>query len=126
MCKRELELFSPQTSFIIILGQKFYNGERPKYLDKESILLAACGHFVEDKNSVFYNRKLLGIVKNHGKTVDQVSQRWVVQSSIGVIPKSASNARMGENLGVCDHEFSGCIRAVFQFSGSKGSIRSVV
>lgn len=75
-----------------------------EYLAKENIQLEAWAPFAEGKNDIFHNRMLLGIAKNHGKTVAQVILRWLIQLNIAVIPKSVSKARMAENIDIFDFD----------------------
>lgn len=57
----------------------------------------ACG-----KNDIFKNPVLMAIAKNHGKTVAQVSLRFLLQQGIIAIPKSTHIERMRENFMVFD------------------------
>lgn len=53
----------------------------------------ACG-----QNNIFNNSVLMGIAKNHGKSVAQVALRFLTQQGIIVIPKSTHIERMKENF----------------------------
>lgn len=49
---------------------------------------------------------LTGIGNKYGKSVAQVTLRWLIQQGIGVIPKSVREERMIENLNVTDFELN--------------------
>ena len=59
----------------------------------------ACG-----RNNIFKNRTLLVIAENHGKTVAQISLRFLLQQGIVVIPKSTHIERMKENFAALDFD----------------------
>lgn len=42
------------------------------------------------------------IAAEHGRTVAQVTLRWLIQQGVGAIPKTSKVERLGENLGVFD------------------------
>ncbi len=42
----------------------------------------------------------------HGRSVAQVTLRWLVQRGVVVIPKSAKQERMAENIDVFDFELT--------------------
>lgn len=47
-------------------------------------------------------RKLLGVSKKYDKSVAQVILRWTIQKGMVVIPKSADNSKLAENLNIFD------------------------
>lgn len=57
----------------------------------------ACG-----KNNIFSNPTLKEIAKVHGKTVAQISLRFLYQQGIPIIPKSTHVERMQENFSITD------------------------
>jgi len=56
--------------------------------------------FAEGRNNLFANETLASIAARHGKTVDQVVLRWLVQRGIVVIPKSVRKERIAENFDI--------------------------
>ena len=64
------------------------------------------GPFAEGKNGLFTNPVLKEIAAQKGKSVAQVALRYLIQSDVGVIPKSVKKERMAENLAVFDFTLS--------------------
>jgi len=64
----------------------------------------AWGPFAEGKNGLFSNAVLESIGRKHGKSVAQVTLRWLMQRDIVAIPKSVRKERMAENFAVFDFE----------------------
>ena len=64
------------------------------------------GPFAEGKNGLFTDPVLKEIAGAKGKSVAQVALRYLIQSSVVVIPKSVKKERMAENLAVFDFELS--------------------
>jgi diketogulonate reductase-like aldo/keto reductase len=58
--------------------------------------------FAEGRNNLFSNSVLAEIGKKYGKSVGQVTLRFLIQSAVIVIPKSTHIERMKENLDVFD------------------------
>jgi 2,5-diketo-D-gluconate reductase A len=75
-------------------------------LKKNNIVTQSWASFAEGKNEIFSNEILTRIGSKYGKSVAQVTLRWLVQQGIGVIPKSVREERMIENLNVFDFELS--------------------
>ena len=50
------------------------------------------------------DQTLLGIAKNHGRSVAQVALRFLLQQGIVVIPKSTHIERMEENFAALDFD----------------------
>jgi len=60
------------------------------------------------RGRVFKDPVLAGIAKSKGKTLAQISLRWLVQQgNIAPIPRSANPQHMAESLAVFDFELSG-------------------
>ncbi|MFC6101584.1 aldo/keto reductase [Olivibacter domesticus] len=75
-------------------------------LKKHNIFTQSWASFAEGKNEIFSNQVLTGIGSKYGKSVAQVTLRWLVQQGIGVIPKSVREERMVENLNIWDFELT--------------------
>ena len=60
------------------------------------------GPFAESRNDYFNNSVLKEIGTKYGKTVAQVSLRFLLQSDVVVIPKSTHIERIQENFDVFD------------------------
>lgn len=74
------------------------------YLDKYKVQLESWGPFAEGKNNFFTQPLLTKIAAKRGKSVAQVALRFLIQSGIIAIPKSAHRQRMEENIDVFDFE----------------------
>ncbi|WP_324651159.1 aldo/keto reductase [Georgenia sp. H159] len=70
------------------------------------VQLESWGPLAEGKNDIFSNPVLTSIGEAHGKTVAQVTLRWLVQRDVVVIPKSVRPERMAENIDILDFELS--------------------
>ena len=79
--------------------------DRP-FLEKYGCQMEAWGPFAEGKNNFFANETLQAIGGKYGKSVAQVALRFLVQSGIVVIPKSARKERMAENFAIFDFVLS--------------------
>ena len=73
---------------------------------KNNILTQSWASFAEGKNDFFNNEVLTAIGREHGKSVAQVTLRWLVQQGIAVIPKSVREERMVENAAIWDFELT--------------------
>lgn len=73
-------------------------------LQKNSILTQSWASFAEGKNDIFNNEVLTAIGNQYGKSVAQVTLRWLIQRGIAVIPKSVREGRMVENADIWDFE----------------------
>lgn len=71
-----------------------------QFLQENKIQIESWGPFAEGKNNIFHNEVLGGIAKKHGKTIAQVTLRWLMQRGVVVIPKSVRKERMAENFNV--------------------------
>jgi 2,5-diketo-D-gluconate reductase A len=56
----------------------------------------------EGRNNLFTDPTLTAIAEAHGKSVAQVTLRWLIQRGIVTIPKSVRRERMEQNLDVFD------------------------
>jgi len=62
--------------------------------------------FAEGRNNLFQNDVLLGVAREHGKSVGQVVLRWLLQRDIVALAKSVRKERMLENLDLFNFELS--------------------
>lgn len=76
------------------------------FLKRHDIVTQSWASFAEGKNDIFSNEVLTGIGQKYGKSVAQVTLRWLVQQGIGVIPKSVHEERMIENFKVFDFKLA--------------------
>ena len=60
------------------------------------------GPLAEGKNGIFSDPVLTAIGEAHGKSVAQVTLRWLIQRGVVVIPKSSRPERMAVNFDVFD------------------------
>lgn len=73
-------------------------------LQKNGILTQSWASFAEGKNDIFNNEILTAIGNQYGKSIAQVTLRWLIQRGIAVIPKSVHEERMVENADIWDFE----------------------
>lgn len=73
-----------------------------EYIAKYGAVHEAWGPFAEGKNGLFTNPVLTEIGQKHGKSAAQAALRYLLQSDVAVIPKSARRERMEENINVFD------------------------
>ena len=83
------------------------------FLDQTKVIAACRRHGVSitaycpnARGRVFGNAVLQRIGKTHGKTVAQVSLRWLVQQGMIAIPRTANPAHLADNLDVFDFTLS--------------------
>ena len=77
-----------------------------EYMKKNGTQIESWGPFAEGKNDYFNNPVLKEIGAGHGKSTAQVALRFLIQSSVVVIPKSTHVERMEENFNVFDFELT--------------------
>ena len=58
------------------------------------------------RGKVFENEALKKIAENHGKSVSQISLRWIVQHGVVPIPKSTTEERILDNISIFDFELN--------------------
>lgn len=73
-------------------------------LREHGIQAEAWGPFAEGRNGLFENAVLQSIARKHGRTIAQVTLRWLIQRGVVAIPKSVRKERMAENFAVFDFE----------------------
>ena len=81
----------------------FYQQKALREAMKESgTILESWSPFVSGQNNFFKNPTLLSVAKKYNRSVAQVALRFLVQQGIIVIPKTANEQRMIENISIFD------------------------
>lgn len=68
--------------------------------------IMAWAPLAEGRNNFFTNDTLTDIAGNHGKSVAQVTLRWLLQRDVVIIPKTVHIERMKENIDIFDFELT--------------------
>lgn len=76
--------------------------EAKEYMKKNGTQIMSWGPFAEGKNDYFNNPVLKQVGEKYGKSAAQVALRFLLQSDVVLIPKSARKSRMEENFGIFD------------------------
>jgi diketogulonate reductase-like aldo/keto reductase len=76
------------------------------YLLKNNVQPQAYSPFCAGRHNFFENETLKAIGAQYGKTIAQVTLRWLVQRGVAVVFKSVNKERLVENLGVFDFELA--------------------
>jgi 2,5-diketo-D-gluconate reductase A len=84
----------------------YQRADEHELLKKHDILTQSWASFAEGKSDFFNNEVLTAIGRKYGKSVAQVTLRWLIQHGIAVIPKSVREERMVENFSIWDFELS--------------------
>ena len=82
-----------------------------RYCQERRIICEAMSTFshfrnTETRKDIVGNETIAPIAEKYGKSIPQVILRWLVQQGIVVIPKSANQARLKENISIFDFELS--------------------
>ena len=85
----------------------FQREEYQKVMNKYGVQHESWAPFAEGQSNSFQNEALLNIGNKYGKSVAQITLRWMIQRNIVVIPKSVTPSRIKENIDVFDFELSG-------------------
>lgn len=80
--------------------------ESVPFMNGIGVQAEAWAPFAEGRNGLFENEVLLGIARQHGKSVGQVVLRWLVQRGIVALAKSVRKERMAENIAIFDFALS--------------------
>ena len=80
--------------------------EAKKYMDELDCRIMSWGPLAEGRNNFFKNETLAEIGRKYGKTVPQVTLRWLLQRGVIIIPKSSHKERMAQNIDIFDFELS--------------------
>lgn len=80
--------------------------EAHQYMEKYGVQHESWGPFAEGRNDFFTNPVLTQIGQAHGKSAAQTALRFLLQSDVVVIPKSAHRERMAQNMDVFDFTLS--------------------
>ena len=103
----DLVSFNKKPALNQIETHPFYQrDEDHKVLKEYHIQHESWAPFAEGKSDFFQNELLSKIGKKYGKSVAQVTLRWMIQRNIVVIPKSVTPSRIKENIDVFDFELT--------------------
>ena len=75
-------------------------------LTERGVQIESWGPLAEGKNNIFSDPVLTAVGAAHGKSVAQVTLRWLIQRGVVAIPKSTRPERMAENLDIFDFVLS--------------------
>ena len=77
-----------------------------EYMEKYGVQHESWGPFAEGRKDFFSNPVLTEIGRKYGKSSAQTALRFLLQSNVVVIPKSAHKERMAQNIDVFDFTLS--------------------
>lgn len=80
--------------------------EAHKIMQKYHTQIMSWGPFAEGRNNFFQNETLKELGQKYGKSVAQVTLRFLTQENVIVIPKSVHKERMEENFNIFDFSLS--------------------
>lgn len=80
--------------------------EDHRIMDEFDVQHESWAPFAEGQDGFFNNETLLKIGAKYGKSVAQVTLRWMIQRNVVVIPKSVTPSRIKQNIDVFDFELS--------------------
>ncbi len=84
----------------------YQRADEIELLTKYTILTQSWASFAEGKNEFFTNGVIAAVGRKYGKSVAQVTLRWLIQRGVAVIPKSVRKERLVENYSIWDFELS--------------------
>lgn len=76
------------------------------YCNKAGIKVEAWSPFAANKTGLFEEKLLTGLAEKYSKSPAQIILRWDYQRGIIIIPKSANEGRMKENMNIFDFELT--------------------
>ncbi|HCN11263.1 MAG TPA: aldo/keto reductase [Chryseobacterium sp.] len=82
----------------------YWQPQVTEFCQKHGIVVEAWSPLARGK--VFDNQALKKIAENHGKSVSQISLRWIVQHGVVPIPKSTTEERILDNISIFDFELN--------------------
>jgi 2,5-diketo-D-gluconate reductase A len=68
------------------------------FLADQGVQMQSWGPFAEGRNGFFDNGVLRAVAARHGRSVAQITLRWLIQRGIVAIPKSIRPERIAENF----------------------------
>ena len=77
-----------------------------EYMEKYGVQHQSWGPFAEGRKDFFTNPTLVEIGAKYGKSAAQTALRFLIQSTVVVIPKSTHKERMEQNFNVFDFTLS--------------------
>jgi 2,5-diketo-D-gluconate reductase A len=80
----------------------FQRADFQKLMTGKGVQIESWGPLAEGRHDIFTNPVLTAIGSEHGRSVAQVTLRWLIQRGVVVIPKSVHAERMAENLDIFD------------------------
>lgn len=84
----------------------FQRGTDLAVMQERGVQMTAWGPLGQGRADLLTHPVLTGIAEHHGKTVAQVTLRWLLQRGIAVIPKTVNPERMRENIAVFDFDLT--------------------
>lgn len=76
------------------------------FMKKNGVQAEAWGPFAQGRMDIFSNPALTEIGAQYGKTVAQVTLRWLIQQGAAVVQKSCNAEHIADNLNVFDFELT--------------------
>lgn len=84
----------------------FQRADYQQLMTERGVQIESWGPLAEGRNNIFSDPTLTAIGEAHGRSVAQVTLRWLIQRGVVVIPKSSRPERMAENVDVFDFELT--------------------
>jgi 2,5-diketo-D-gluconate reductase A len=84
----------------------YQRSDTQTFLQSKDVLVQSWASFAEGRYNIFNNELLVSIGRKYGKSVAQVTLRWLIQRGIAVIPKSVSKERIIENADIWNFELT--------------------